>query len=138
MESKVKWGNLVTSVITPITVVVLDDPLDYVRKAKAVVDTKKISFGPICSYSINNTIIIDCYLVGTPDKLKSTLIEYFSARKPVVINVTIDPYAGAESGSCNTKTEKCYMTIRECDVAAALKGEAPVGLPLKGAFQEMS
>ncbi|KAL8148413.1 hypothetical protein AgCh_005687 [Apium graveolens] len=51
-ESKVKWGNLVTSVVTPITVAVLDDPLDYVRKAKAVVDRKKLSFGPICSYSI--------------------------------------------------------------------------------------
>ncbi|XP_075514789.1 2-hydroxyacyl-CoA lyase-like [Primulina tabacum] len=38
------------------------------------------------------------YLVGTPDELKSALDESFSARKPTVINVTIDPYAGAESG----------------------------------------
>ncbi|KZV27770.1 2-hydroxyacyl-CoA lyase [Dorcoceras hygrometricum] len=38
------------------------------------------------------------YLVGTPDELKSALDRSFSSRKPTVINVTIDPYAGAESG----------------------------------------
>ncbi|PWA55629.1 thiamine pyrophosphate dependent pyruvate decarboxylase family protein [Artemisia annua] len=43
------------------------------------------------------------YLVGTPDELKSALNESFSARKPAVINVTIDPYAGAESGRMQHK-----------------------------------
>nr|GMD69715.1 2-hydroxyacyl-CoA lyase [Ipomoea batatas] len=43
------------------------------------------------------------YLVGTPDELKSALSESFSARKPAVINVTIDPYAGAESGRLQHK-----------------------------------
>ncbi|KDP33027.1 hypothetical protein JCGZ_13058 [Jatropha curcas] len=43
------------------------------------------------------------YLVGTPDELKSALDESFSARKPTVINVTIDPYAGAESGRLQHK-----------------------------------
>lgn len=43
------------------------------------------------------------YLVGTPDELKSALTESFSARKPAVINVTIDPYAGAESGRLQHK-----------------------------------
>ncbi|KAJ9701379.1 hypothetical protein PVL29_006643 [Vitis rotundifolia] len=43
------------------------------------------------------------YLVGTPDELKSALAESFSLRKPVVINVTIDPYAGAESGRMQHK-----------------------------------
>ncbi|PWA67968.1 thiamine pyrophosphate dependent pyruvate decarboxylase family protein [Artemisia annua] len=43
------------------------------------------------------------YLVGTPDELKSALTESFSARKPAVINVTIDPYAGAESGRMQHK-----------------------------------
>ncbi|KAJ0503405.1 putative oxalyl-CoA decarboxylase [Helianthus annuus] len=38
-----------------------------------------------------------------PDELKSVLTESFSARKPVVINVTIDPYAGAESGRVQHK-----------------------------------
>ncbi|KAG8384123.1 hypothetical protein BUALT_Bualt04G0085600 [Buddleja alternifolia] len=43
------------------------------------------------------------YLVGTPDELKSALDESFSARKPTVINVTIDPSAGAESGRMQHK-----------------------------------
>lgn len=43
------------------------------------------------------------YLVGTPAELKSALAESFAARKPAVINVTIDPYAGAESGRMQHK-----------------------------------
>ncbi|CAI9272389.1 unnamed protein product [Lactuca saligna] len=43
------------------------------------------------------------YLVGTPEELKSALDESFSARKPAVINVTIDPYAGSESGRMEHK-----------------------------------
>ncbi|CAM8896840.1 unnamed protein product [Rhodiola kirilowii] len=43
------------------------------------------------------------YLVGTPDELKAALAESFSAKQPAVINVTIDPYAGAESGRMQHK-----------------------------------
>ncbi|CAL9012824.1 unnamed protein product [Prunus brigantina] len=43
------------------------------------------------------------YLVGTPEELKSALLESFSARKPAVINVIIDPYAGSESGRLQHK-----------------------------------
>ncbi|CAK8533785.1 unnamed protein product [Lathyrus sativus] len=43
------------------------------------------------------------YLVRTPDELKSALSESFSARKPTVINVVIDPYAGSESGRMQHK-----------------------------------
>lgn len=43
------------------------------------------------------------YLVGTPEELKSALSESFSARKPAVINVIIDPYAGSESGRLQHK-----------------------------------
>lgn len=43
------------------------------------------------------------YLVGTPEELKSALSESFSARKPAVINVIINPYAGAESGRLQHK-----------------------------------
>ncbi|KAG6551985.1 hypothetical protein Mapa_006291 [Marchantia paleacea] len=38
------------------------------------------------------------YLAGTPEELELALKESFAARKPAVINVTIDPYAGSESG----------------------------------------
>ncbi|CAM8894178.1 unnamed protein product [Rhodiola kirilowii] len=43
------------------------------------------------------------YLVGTPDELKAALAESFAAKQPAVINVTIDPYAGAESGRMQHK-----------------------------------
>ncbi|KAF7129199.1 hypothetical protein RHSIM_Rhsim10G0075200 [Rhododendron simsii] len=43
------------------------------------------------------------YLVGTPGELKSALTESFAAWKPAVINITIDPYAGAESGRLQHK-----------------------------------
>ncbi|XP_020678494.2 2-hydroxyacyl-CoA lyase-like, partial [Dendrobium catenatum] len=43
------------------------------------------------------------YVVETPEELKSALSESFSSRKPAVINVIIDPYAGAESGRMQHK-----------------------------------
>ncbi|OWM64410.1 hypothetical protein CDL15_Pgr020377 [Punica granatum] len=43
------------------------------------------------------------YLVGTPQELKDALLKSFAARKPAVINVIIDPFAGAESGRLQHK-----------------------------------
>ncbi|KMZ62459.1 Oxalyl-CoA decarboxylase [Zostera marina] len=43
------------------------------------------------------------YLAGNPEELSSALTQSFTARKPAVINVTIDPYAGAESGRMQHK-----------------------------------
>lgn len=43
------------------------------------------------------------YLTENPEELKSALFESFSSRKPAVINVIIDPYAGAESGRMQHK-----------------------------------
>uniref|UniRef100_A0A1S4DMW1 2-hydroxyacyl-CoA lyase n=2 Tax=Nicotiana TaxID=4085 RepID=A0A1S4DMW1_TOBAC len=67
-------------------------------------DPAPTSFVPGASYHL----LIEAfggkgYLVGTPDELRSALSESFSARKPAVINVTIDPYAGAESGRLQHK-----------------------------------
>ncbi|GMH19017.1 hypothetical protein Nepgr_020858 [Nepenthes gracilis] len=43
------------------------------------------------------------YLARDPNELKSALSESFSARKPAVINVIIDPFAGTESGRMQHK-----------------------------------
>ncbi|XP_020251781.1 2-hydroxyacyl-CoA lyase [Asparagus officinalis] len=43
------------------------------------------------------------YLASNPRELKSALSESFSAKKPAVINVIVDPYAGAESGRLQHK-----------------------------------
>ncbi|XP_078434164.1 thiamine pyrophosphate dependent pyruvate decarboxylase family protein [Wolffia australiana] len=43
------------------------------------------------------------FLARNPEELTSALTQSFSARKPAVINVIIDPYAGSESGSLQHK-----------------------------------
>ncbi|PKA62915.1 2-hydroxyacyl-CoA lyase [Apostasia shenzhenica] len=43
------------------------------------------------------------YVAATPEELKFALSESFSARKPAVVNVIVDPYAGAESGRLQHK-----------------------------------
>jgi hypothetical protein len=42
-ESDVKWGNELGFIILPFHIALHDDPLQYVRKAKKVVDRKKSS-----------------------------------------------------------------------------------------------
>ncbi|KAI5684328.1 hypothetical protein M9H77_05556 [Catharanthus roseus] len=69
-------------------------------------DPAPTSFVPSAAYHV----LIEAfggkgYLVQTPDELKSALDESFSAKKPAVINVIIDPYAGAESGSTRVSNE---------------------------------
>ncbi|KAL9266140.1 2-hydroxyacyl-CoA lyase-like protein [Drosera capensis] len=54
------------------------------------------------------------YLVKDPDELKSALSESFSARKPAVINVIIDPYAGSESGRLQHKNWFSAVAAIQC------------------------
>lgn len=67
-------------------------------------DPAPTSFVPSAGYHI----LIEAfggkgYRVETPTELKSALGESFKARKPAVINVIIDPYAGSESGRLQHK-----------------------------------
>ena len=39
--TKAKWGNCIGSVLLPFAIALRDDPLDYVRQAKATIDRKK-------------------------------------------------------------------------------------------------
>lgn len=41
--TKAKWGNCIGSVLLPFAIALRDDPLDYVRQAKATIDRKKQS-----------------------------------------------------------------------------------------------
>ncbi|KAF5442282.1 hypothetical protein F2P56_034956 [Juglans regia] len=45
--SKIRWGNVIGYLFLPFTIALQDDPLDYVRKAKAIIDRKKLSLEPI-------------------------------------------------------------------------------------------
>ncbi|KAL6223530.1 hypothetical protein ACLB2K_006915 [Fragaria x ananassa] len=67
-------------------------------------DPAPTSFVPSAAYHI----VIEAfggkgYLACSPEELRSALAESFAARKPAVINVIIDPYAGSESGRLQHK-----------------------------------
>ncbi|KAL6225739.1 hypothetical protein ACLB2K_004588 [Fragaria x ananassa] len=67
-------------------------------------DPAPTSFVPSAAYHI----VIEAfggkgYLACSPEELRSALAESFEARKPAVINVIIDPYAGSESGRLQHK-----------------------------------
>ncbi|XP_034711479.1 O-acyltransferase WSD1-like isoform X2 [Vitis riparia] len=49
-NSKTKWGNYIGYALLPITIALRDDPLDYVREAKAMVDRKKRSLEAKCTF----------------------------------------------------------------------------------------
>ena len=55
--SEVKWGNKLASILLPVTIALQDDPLDYVRKAKASVDRKKLSFEAMCSIFMSRFVL---------------------------------------------------------------------------------
>ena len=42
-DTKAKWGNSVSYVLIPFNIGIKDDPLDYVRQAKATINRKKHS-----------------------------------------------------------------------------------------------
>ena len=49
-NTKAKWGNSFGYVLLPFTIGLRDDPLDYIREAKATVDRKKHSLEALCSF----------------------------------------------------------------------------------------
>lgn len=56
-DTEAKYGNWIGYVLLPFTVGIRDDPLDYVREAKATVDRKKHSFEAIFSFSIAEIVL---------------------------------------------------------------------------------
>lgn len=53
----IKWGNRFGYVLLPFFVGQRGDPLDYVRKAKAIADQKKLSLEAFFTYSFATVII---------------------------------------------------------------------------------
>ncbi|KAK8500387.1 hypothetical protein V6N13_028082 [Hibiscus sabdariffa] len=51
-DAEAKWGNRIGYVLLPFTIGLRDDPLDYVRDAKATIDRKKHSFEALFTFSI--------------------------------------------------------------------------------------
>lgn len=51
-NKEAKWGNCIGFVLLPFTIALRDDPLDYVREAKATIDRKKRSLEALFTFSI--------------------------------------------------------------------------------------
>ncbi|KAK6925992.1 O-acyltransferase, WSD1-like, N-terminal [Dillenia turbinata] len=49
-ESKTRWGNWIGYIILPFTIGLRDNPVDYIREAKAAIDRKKQSLEAVCAY----------------------------------------------------------------------------------------
>ncbi|KAK7384929.1 hypothetical protein VNO78_30632 [Psophocarpus tetragonolobus] len=56
-KSKVKWGNCIGYVLLPFSIAMYEDPLEYVRQAKATIDRKKHSLEAICSYAFAKLVL---------------------------------------------------------------------------------
>uniref|UniRef100_A0A7N0U9C8 Diacylglycerol O-acyltransferase n=1 Tax=Kalanchoe fedtschenkoi TaxID=63787 RepID=A0A7N0U9C8_KALFE len=56
-NSKVKWGNKIAYVLIPFKITIPEDPLDYVRQAKAIIDMKKHSLEAIATYRIGKLLL---------------------------------------------------------------------------------
>ncbi|PSS24223.1 O-acyltransferase [Actinidia chinensis var. chinensis] len=55
--TEAKWGNWIGYVLLPFTIALRDDPLDYVREAKATIDRKKRSLEAIYTFSISELFL---------------------------------------------------------------------------------
>lgn len=55
--SKAKWGNHIGYLLFPFTIALRDDPLDYLREAKATMDRKKASLEAKFSYLISKCLL---------------------------------------------------------------------------------
>lgn len=58
--SKAKWGNQIGYLIFPFTIALRDDPLDYLREAKAAMDRKKASLEASFSYFLSKSFLKFC------------------------------------------------------------------------------
>ncbi|KAH9724012.1 diacylglycerol O-acyltransferase [Citrus sinensis] len=50
-ESKGGWGNWIGYILLPFTIALQNDPLDYIRVAKATIDRRKHSLEAFCTFS---------------------------------------------------------------------------------------
>ena len=55
--SKDKWGNEIGFVIVPLTTALHGDPLDYIERAKAKMERKKLSLEARCTFPFSNYVL---------------------------------------------------------------------------------
>ena len=56
-KSKVKWGNWIGYIMLPFSIALQEDPLEYVRQAKATIDRKKHSLEAVSTYACAKLVL---------------------------------------------------------------------------------
>ncbi|EEF45726.1 conserved hypothetical protein [Ricinus communis] len=56
-QAKWGWGNRIGYIVLPFRIALQDDPLEYIRQAKAAIDRKKLSLEAICTYRIAKLVL---------------------------------------------------------------------------------
>lgn len=56
-DGRWQWGNAIAYVLLPFHIALKDDPLDYIRDAKATIDRKKLSLEAPCTYTCAKLIL---------------------------------------------------------------------------------
>ncbi|KAJ8528989.1 hypothetical protein K7X08_035824 [Anisodus acutangulus] len=72
-DTEAKWGNWVGFVLLPFKIALRDDPLDYVREAKATIDRKKNSLEAIYTFSISE-IALKLFGIKTSSSISHKII----------------------------------------------------------------
>ncbi|KAJ4875688.1 O-acyltransferase (WSD1-like) family protein [Raphanus sativus] len=105
-KSKCRWGNLFGYIVLPFSVRLETDPLEYLRRAKVIVDHKKLSLEAVFSMAFFKLVLkflglkeeitfhghplsyIAPSVFGHPHAL---ILHFQSYRNKVIISVTADP-----------------------------------------------
>ncbi|TYJ26899.1 hypothetical protein E1A91_A07G151500v1 [Gossypium mustelinum] len=74
-DGEAKWGNWIGYVLVPFTIARRDDPLDYVRDAKATIDRKKRSLEAIFTFSISE-LALKLFGVKTASALSHRILSH--------------------------------------------------------------
>ncbi|KAH0882557.1 hypothetical protein HID58_058653, partial [Brassica napus] len=89
--SKCRWGNFIGLVVFPLWIRCEDDPLKYIRRARATMDKKKISMEPLISYGILKLIMkIFGEKVVEAIAKRALIIHYVSYVDKLIINLAVD------------------------------------------------
>ncbi|KAG6707040.1 hypothetical protein I3842_06G011300 [Carya illinoinensis] len=106
---KTRWGNLIGYIFLPFTIGLQDDPLDYVRKAKATIDRKKVSLEPIFT---SLCIGLAFRIFGT----KSLVVHYQSYANKMTISLSVDPSVILDPHELCNDIEESLKLIRHAVV----------------------
>ncbi|KAL2893244.1 O-acyltransferase WSD1 [Bienertia sinuspersici] len=85
-DTEVKWGNSLGYVLLPFTIGLRDDPLDYIREAKATVDRKKNSLEVVYTFVIAELAM---KLLGT--KIASSITDRINAHTTIAFSNLVGP-----------------------------------------------